>query len=136
MCCLSCLYLAAVTLNPRGESVPRRCFANRYADLLHEDEVSAGPERGAMNLSRGPEIVSPQGEQKQIGEQRRHCRFSENDVDRPTRNCGDQQCRRRDDDEALVCWGIAAGAKGKENQRRKNQPSHDREKEMIVAAAG
>src|SRR5467141_954072 len=39
------LALAAVGLNPSGESVPRRCLADGYSYLLDEDEVSACPER-------------------------------------------------------------------------------------------
>src|SRR6267378_1234966 len=132
------LALAAVGLNPSGESVPRRCLADGYSYLLDEDEVSACPERSAMNLSRGPEVVGRQGEQKEIREQRRHWRSSVNEVDWPAGNRGDQQRRRCHDDEAFMCWGIEAGAKCKENQRRKNQHIRKRNdvEKLRVAACG
>src|SRR6266849_1476501 len=108
-------------LGPTGEGVPRGRFADRDSYLLHEDEESSRPERGAMDLARGPQVIGRQHEQEDVGEQRSHNRISMDNGEGPTRDGGDQQRSRRDEDEALVRWGIGTSAEGKKNERRKNQ---------------
>src|ERR1700682_3285952 len=123
-------------LNPTGKGVPRGRFADGYSYLLHEDQESACPERGAINLARGPQVVDHQDEQEEIREKRCPNRISVNQGEGPTRDGGDRQCNRGPEDEALVRRGIGAGAEGKKDERRKNQhirKGNDVEKSRIPA---
>src|SRR5439155_743366 len=47
-------------LHPRGETLPGDGSPDGTAHLLQDDQERAGPERGALNLSRGPQVVADQ----------------------------------------------------------------------------
>lgn len=50
--------------HPRGETLPERGVSDGRPHLLEDDKKNAAPERGAMNLSRGPQVVSSQQQQE------------------------------------------------------------------------
>src|SRR5439155_1204293 len=100
-------------------------LADWHSYLLNKDEECARPERGAINLTRGPQVVGHQDEQEEIREQRRPDRISVNHGEGPTRDGGDHQCNRGDEDEAFVRRRIEAGPEGEKDQRRKNQHIRD-----------
>src|ERR1035437_2390252 len=93
--------LAGYGLNPGGEGVPRGCVGDGYAYLLDEDEESARPDCGAMDLARGPQVVGHQNEQEDV---RAQCGGDGIPVapDWPTCDGGDHQGNGADKDQALM----------------------------------
>ena len=83
------LVLASHGLDPTGKGVPENRVADGRRYLFHKDEKSSCPERSAMNLTRGPQIVDHQNCQENIGEQRRSERISVNQSQGPTSDGGD-----------------------------------------------
>src|SRR6516164_5245558 len=61
-------------LRPRGEALPKGGSPDRDPHLLNYNQKHAGPKCGAMNLSRGPQVVAHQQEQERVAA---HLRYSE-----------------------------------------------------------
>src|SRR5207253_7829218 len=57
-------------LHPRGETLPKRRSPDRHSHLLKHNQKYAGPQRRAMNPSRGPQVVAHQQEQKRVATHR------------------------------------------------------------------
>ena len=113
--------LAAQSLRPCCEGVPGCGLADGEAYLLHDDEEGAGPNGGAMNFARGPQIVSREKEQESVGEERRNERFPVNHGKGPAGDGGDHDSDRGYQDDALVGGRVEAGAKCAKNEHSKNE---------------
>ena len=61
-------------LRPRGEALPKGGSPDRDPHLLNYNQKHAGPKCGAMNPSRGPQVVAHQQEQERVAT---HLRYSE-----------------------------------------------------------
>jgi hypothetical protein len=89
-------------LDPAGKLVPYDGLADRYPDLLDEDQEGARPERRTVNLAGGPEVVGHHQKKKYVGKQGgRHC-ISMDYGKGPTGDGGDHQSNGCDKDEALM----------------------------------
>src|SRR5271157_2001410 len=111
----------AQALGPGGESVPGGGLADGEADLLYKDEEGAGPERGAVNFARRPQIVSCENKQKTVGDQRRNEGFSLDESERPSGDGGDRDTDGGNDDDAFVGGGIEAGAESEKDQHGEDE---------------
>jgi len=113
--------LAAQRLRPSCEGVPCGGLADGEAYLLHDDEEGAGPNGGAMNFARGPQIVGREKEQESIGEESRNEGFPVNHGKGPAGDGSDHDSDGGDEDDALVGGRIEAGAKSKKDKHCKNE---------------
>ena len=95
------------------------------AYLLDKDKEDAGPDCGAVNFARGPEIVSHQNEKKAVGEQRRYQRFSVDHREGPARDGGDHDADGGDEDDAFVRGRIETSAeRGKDKHGEDEHVGH------------
>src|SRR3954466_16204664 len=109
------------SLNPGSECVPGCRFANRQTNLLYENQEAACPQRSAMDLVGGPEIVNDQGEQKKLGQQGSNENLPVTESDGYPGYGGNQQRIRGDVDEAFVSSRIPAVAKRKKQRGPEEQ---------------
>lgn len=112
-------------LGPGGEGVPGDGMADGLADLLDEDEEDAGPERRAMNFSRGPQIVEHEKEKKDVGEESGDVGLAEDRRKRPAGDGGNQESGGGDNDEAVMGGGIEACAKCEKDEDGKAEHVRD-----------
>src|SRR5579863_5585127 len=56
----------APTLHPMHKRMPRRARSDEAADLFHEDQKSAAPDRRAMNLVGRPQVVGRKQKKKHV----------------------------------------------------------------------
>lgn len=101
--------------------MPRRGPSERETNLQDNYEESAGPESGAMDAARRPQVVGNQDEDKGVGEQRYDGRFPEYKGERQARDRGSKHRNGGDVDESLMRARVAARAIGEKKRDGKKQ---------------
>ena len=100
-------------LRPRGEALPKGGSPDRDPHLLNYNQKHAGPKCGAMNLSRGPQVVAHQQEQERVAAHLRYSDIPPRRGDGPTDESRIQQRNRGDQHEPLMRGTTVPTTEGK-----------------------
>jgi len=95
-----------------GKTLPGDGSPDWNSHLVQHDQEHAGPERGAMNPSRGPQVVADQQQQKRVAARLRQPEIPPRNVNGPADKGRIQKRNGGDEDEPLVRGRIEAVAEG------------------------